>query len=115
MDGKTDNRADIKNLDNIPNVGPATVGYLNMLGINEPCDLIGRDPYLMFEQLCSIAGRHFDPCLADVFISAVKYMEGGPPRKWWYHTKERKRHFTENASISGTRKDVMKTGKNEMK
>jgi hypothetical protein len=47
----------------------------------------------MFEELCKITGRQLDPCLADVFISAVKFIEGGPPKKWWDYTKERKMYF----------------------
>ena len=87
------NRTDINDLNKIPNVGPSTIKYLNMLGIDKPFDLIGKNPYSMFEELCKIEGRHFDPCLADVFISAVRFMEGYPPKKWWEYTKERKLHY----------------------
>lgn len=83
-------RTDIDELREIPNVGPATVNYLNMLGINRPVDLIGQNPYLMYTELCALTGKRFDPCLADIFISAVKYMEGAPRKNWWAYTKERK-------------------------
>lgn len=84
------NRTDITKFDKIPNVGPATIRYLNMLGINKPFELIGQNPYSMYGELCKIAGKKFDPCLADVFISAVRFMEGAPPHKWWHYTEERK-------------------------
>lgn len=84
------NRTDINDLNKIPNDGPATIKYLSMLGIKKPFELIGQNPYLMFEELCKITGKQFDPCLVDVFISAVKFMEGEPPKKWWDYTKERK-------------------------
>ena len=84
-------RTNIENLNNIPNVGHATIKYLNILGINRPSELIGQNPYSMFRELCKITKKRFDPCLADVFISAVKYMEGKPAKKWWYYTEERKR------------------------
>ena len=84
------NRTIIDNFNDIPNVGPATIKYLNVLGINRPFELIGRNPYSMFRELCKVAGKQFDPCLADVFISAVRYMEGEPAQKWWYYTEERK-------------------------
>lgn len=74
----------------IPNVGPATGKYLALLGIETPFELIGQDPYEMYRELCEITGKKFDPCLADVFISAVRYMEGSPPKKWWEYTEERK-------------------------
>ena len=85
------NRTDINNLKEIPNVGPATIRNLKILGINGPGELIGRDPYIMYKELCRVTGKKFDPCLADVFISAVRFMEGAPPRKWWHYTEERKR------------------------
>ena len=84
-------RHNIINLINIPNVGKATIKYLNIVGVNIPFELIGQNPYSMFKELCRITGKQFDPCLADVFISAVKFMEGAPERKWWYYTEERKK------------------------
>ncbi len=89
------NRTDITDFNKIPNVGPATIRYLNIIGINKPFELIGQNPYLMYRELCNIAGKQFDPCLADVFISAVKFMEGAKPQKWWCYTEERKRYFSE--------------------
>jgi len=84
-------RTNISDFNKIPNVGPATIRYLYILGINEPFELIGQNPYSMFRELCKITGKQFDPCLADVFISAVKFMEGASPQKWWHYTEERKR------------------------
>jgi hypothetical protein len=83
-------RSHINNLNDIPNVGSATIRYLNILGIKKPFELIGKDPYSMYRELCKTAGKRFDPCLADVFISAVKYMEGEPAQKWWHYSEERK-------------------------
>lgn len=88
------NRYNVTNLINIPNVGKATIRYLNIVGVNSPIELIGQNPYSMFRELCEITGKQFDPCLADVFISAVRYMEGAPERKWWYYTEERKKQFS---------------------
>jgi len=65
------------------------------LGIREPTDLIGRDPYKMYQELCSIKYKRQDPCVIDVFISAVRYMEGGPAKKWWEFTEDRKKHFAD--------------------
>ena len=93
------NRTDIDTLNQIPNIGPATIKYLNMLGINKPLELIGQNPYSMFEELCKITGKQYDPCLADVFISAVKFMEGAPPKKWWEYTKERKAALSKKVKV----------------
>ena len=84
-------RSNVSDFNKIPNVGPATIRYLNILGINKPFELIGQNPYSMYRELCKIVSKQFDPCLADVFISAVKFMEGEPPQKWWHYTEERKR------------------------
>lgn len=85
-------RKQIKRLIDIPNVGPAMERDLVALGIRKPTDLIGRDPYQMYKKLCSITHKRQDPCVIDVFISAVRYMEGGPAKKWWEFTEDRKKH-----------------------
>ncbi|MGD8547062.1 MAG: helix-hairpin-helix domain-containing protein [Thiohalophilus sp.] len=84
-------RTEIYKLQDIPNIGKAIEKNLILLGLNEPIKLIGKDPYQMYSDLCKITGTRHDPCLIDVFISAVRYMEGGPPRKWWEFTNERKK------------------------
>ena len=83
-------RKNIQNLQDIPNISRAIEKKLILLGIREPGELIGRDPYNMFDHLCSLTGKGHDPCLLDTFISAVRFMEGGPPKKWWEFTRERK-------------------------
>ena len=85
-----ENRTHISDLRDIPNVGPAIAGDLKRLGISAPFELIGKDPYGLYSELCKVTGKRVDPCVADVFISAVRYMEGEPARKWWHYTKERK-------------------------
>lgn len=83
-------RTNIKRLIDIPNVGKAIAQDLGELGIKQAADLIGKDPYQMYEQLCVNTGRRHDPCVLDIFIAAVTYMEGGPAKKWWAYTPQRK-------------------------
>ncbi len=83
-------RSEIRNFQDIPNVGKAIEKYFILLGIKEPIELIGMDPYKMYSDLCDVTCKRHDPCVIDVFISAVRYMEGGPYKKWWEFTKERK-------------------------
>ena len=87
-------RNEIKKFQEIPNVGKATVKDFILLGINEPFELVGRDPYQMYNDLCKITSQHHDPCVIDVFISAVRYMEGGAAKKWWEFTLERKEYLS---------------------
>lgn len=89
-------RNEIKKLQDIPNVGKAIEKYFILLGINEPAELIGKDPYQMYNELCNITGKRLDPCVIDIFISAVRYMEGGPSKKWWEFTDERKKKMSVN-------------------
>ena len=86
-------REELARLEDIPNVGPAVAGDLRKLGINEPDDLVGRDPYAMYDDLCRLTGQRHDPCLLDTFIAAVRYMEGAPKKPWWKYTAERKREL----------------------
>ena len=81
----------VSTLRDIPNVGPATVKDLHVLGIRAPSELVGRDPYTMYDALCQRTGVRHDLCVIDVFISAVKYMEGAPAKPWWAYTPQRKR------------------------
>lgn len=87
------NRHDIARLEDIPNVGPAIATDLQQLGITSPGELVGRDPYAMYDQLNRLAGVRQDPCVLDTFIAAVRYMEGGSKKPWWAFTAERKREL----------------------
>ena len=89
-------RTDIKSIQQIPNVGKAIENLFNIIGVNSPKQLIGKDPYKMYIELCNVTNQTHDPCVIDVFISAVKYMEGGPHRKWWEFTEERKNKLGAN-------------------
>lgn len=86
-------RSQITRFEDIPNVGKATAADLVLLGYKDPGELVGQDPYVMFADLCARTGQRQDPCVIDVFISVVRYMEGGPPKKWWEFTAERKQHL----------------------
>ncbi len=83
-------RNEIKRFQEIPNVGKAIEKDFILIGLKEPIELINKDPYLMYNELCKVTQQRHDPCVIDVFISAVNYMNGGPAKKWWEFTKERK-------------------------
>ena len=83
-------RNEIRNFRDIPNVGKAIEKDFVILGIHKPIELVSKDPYQMYSDLCSVTHKRHDPCVLDIFISAVSYMKGGKPEKWWAFTKERK-------------------------
>ena len=91
--GKAGAAEDAAALEDIPNVGPAVAADLRRLGMTAPADLLGRDPYALYEDLCERTGQRHDPCLLDTFIAAVRFMAGEPKKPWWTYTAERKRHL----------------------
>ena len=93
-------RNEILNFQDIPNVGKAIKRKFILIGLKEPIELINKDPYLMYSELCNITHQRHDPCVIDVFISAVNYMKGDPPRKWWAFTKERKAKLATNCDVN---------------
>lgn len=83
-------RENTRTLTDLPNIGRAGAADLRLLGIDKPGDLIGRDPYQMYQQLCKITGTRHDPCVLDVFISITRFMDGEAAQPWWAYTAERK-------------------------
>ncbi len=88
---KAKHSAQAHRLQDIPNIGPSIAADLRAIGIREPHQLVGQDPYDLYRRSNTVAGIRQDPCLIDCFISAVRFMEGAPPRPWWKYTPERKR------------------------
>ncbi len=79
-----------KTLEDLPNVGPAIAAKLRRIDVEVPADLVGRDPYELFEELNARTGAAHDPCLLDVFIAVTRFMSGDPEQPWWAYTAERK-------------------------
>ena len=88
---KTVSRAEITDLQQIPNIGPSIAANLRLIGVLSPHDLLGKDPYKLYDALCQTTGVRQDPCVIDVFIAAVRFMAGEPAKPWWKYTPERKR------------------------
>jgi hypothetical protein len=61
-------RADITDLQQIPNVGPAIAAKMRLIGISSAQDLPGKVPYEMYEDLCNITRVRHDHCLIDTRI-----------------------------------------------
>src|SRR4051812_10785715 len=90
---ETRDRSTLTALEQLPNVGPAVAGYLRRAGVGRPLDLVGRDPYATFDELCRTTGERLDPCLLDTIIAAVRFMGGEEAKPWWAYTAERKREL----------------------
>lgn len=80
-------------LEQLPNVGPAIAADLRRIGVEQPADLRGRDPYTLYQSLCRVSGKRQDPCVLDTFIAACDFMRGAAPAPWWRYTAQRKRIY----------------------
>jgi hypothetical protein len=83
-------RSEFTELEQFPNVGPAVAADLRLLGVARPQDLLGRDPYAMYDELCRLTKQRHDPCLLDTFLATVRFMDGELAKPWWAYTAERK-------------------------
>ncbi len=84
-------RSRLAHLEDLPNFGKAMAGDLRLIGIHVPGDLAGRNPLDLYDALCSATDTRQDPCVLDVLLSVVRFMDGGPARSWWMFSAERKR------------------------
>ena len=78
-------------LENIPNIGKALADDLRSIGITRPAQLRGKDGMHLYKKLNTTTGMHHDPCVADTFLAAVDFMNGGRPKPWWAFTAKRKK------------------------
>lgn len=83
-------RERVKTLTDLPNIGRAMAEDLQLLGIQNPEQLKGRDPYALYQELCIATGQRQDPCVLDTFISITRFMDGDEARPWWAYTAGRK-------------------------
>ncbi|MDX1808398.1 MAG: helix-hairpin-helix domain-containing protein [Sulfurospirillaceae bacterium] len=84
------NKDNVKKLTDLPNVGPLLAADLRLVGIEDPQQLKGKDPFELYEMLCEKSGVRHDPCVLDVFMSITDFMNTGVARVWWDYTKRRK-------------------------
>jgi Pathogenicity locus len=77
-------------LEQLPNIGPALAADLRLIGIRSPRELRGRDPFVLYQQLCATTGQRQDPCVLDTFMAATDFMRGAAAAPWWAYTAQRK-------------------------
>ena len=83
-------REAVRELTDLPNVGKATAADLHRLGIHALQDLADCDAYALYRELCRLDGVRHDPCVLDMLLSLVDFMQGGVAKPWWAFTAERK-------------------------
>jgi predicted RecB family nuclease len=77
----------LKELQEIPGVGPSLARDLFDLGIRRISDLRRKNPERLYEKLCALTGEHQDRCVLYVFRCAVYFASAKRPEtellKWW--------------------------------
>lgn len=82
----------LKELQKLPNVGPAVAQDLVNIGITKVEQLRGKDPEKLYAKMEKYEGRHIDRCMLYVLRSLVYMAETGdrrPGRVSWWHFKDR--------------------------
>ena len=87
---KNPNRKTVSKLEDLPNLGKAISSDLRLIGIFKPQDLIGQNSFDLHNKLCIKKEKEVDPCVIDVFMAVIDFMEGSQPLPWWKFTEKRK-------------------------
>jgi hypothetical protein len=85
--------ADVRRFEDIPNVGVRMTDDFRLLGLKHPVDLKKQQALSMYQTLCRRTGVRQDPCVLDVFMAAIDFMNGAKPKPWWRYTAVRKKKF----------------------
>jgi hypothetical protein len=86
-------RDQVRQLTDLPNIGPAMAKDFRLIGINRPDQLMGEDPFRLYQRLCRVSGVRQDPCVLDTLISVTRFMDGDEAQPWWSYTEARKRRY----------------------
>lgn len=86
---------DCRQLEALPNIGPALAADLRRIGIHEPQALARCDGLTLYRALCTATGRRQDPCVLDTFLAICDFMRGAAAAPWWHYTARRKREIGE--------------------
>ncbi len=62
----------------------------SVLGVRTLPQLARREAFELWRDLCQRTGQRHDPCVIDVFMSAISQARGEPPCPWWKFTPNRK-------------------------
>ena len=92
----------LRELQKVPNVGPAIAEDLLSLGVRSVSQLARRDHRRLYDRLCDQTGMRQDPCVLDTFEAAVAFARGGPPLPWWHYSRLRKARESQAASSKGS-------------
>lgn len=78
-------------LEDIPNIGTSIAADLRAIGILNPQQLAGRDPFATYMELSGTMERRHDPCVLYVLMSAQHFLASGEAIPWWKFTEAGKK------------------------
>lgn len=84
---------EVEAFEQIPNIGESMAEDLRSIGIKDPQELKSLNAYELYLKLCRKTKKYQDPCVLDVFLSAIYFMKGKGTKMWWEFTAERKKNF----------------------
>ena len=87
-------------LADLRNVGKATLGDFQRLGITTLAELAAADPDALHRELRRLTRSAQDPCVRDVFAATIHQARTGEALDWWAFTPERKTSATPRSSRS---------------
>ena len=82
----------LKELQIIPGIGKSIAEDLYALNIRSVSDLKGKNPQVLYERACQIAGAKIDPCLLYTFRCAIYFAstsQTDPELLKWWHWKDK--------------------------
>lgn len=87
-------REQVTCLEDLPDVGRAVAADLRLLGIERPQELLGHQPLELYRRLNRVTGTRHDPCMLDVFMAVIHFIEHGETLPWWKFTAQRKKLYS---------------------
>lgn len=101
-----------RELSDLISIGPAMLRDFETLGIRSVAQLARQNPQRMYARLNRLSGQRQDPCVLDVFRTAVAQARN--PRlpaeqcQWWYWSKKRKQRGKDSGNDTGRRRNGKK-------
>ena len=100
--GKASQASECQTLEQIPNIGPSLAEDLRQIGIRHPRELVNKDAFVLYQQLCAATGQRHDPCVLDTFMAATDFMRGAAAAPWWHYTAHRKALYGQIEGSAGS-------------
>lgn len=87
--------AQVKRLEDLPNIGKSIAADLRGLGILTPEELSKRAPLDVFNELAGPMNQRHDPCVLHTLLAVEHFQKTAESVPWWKFTQEGKRLLRE--------------------